>query len=571
MNPFPCLRAKLGTKLRTCGLRLYVALAVLVVVIASLVVYANYQSNNQVLKESVTARRQKLTAASAMVIKSEFDSLVNIAVSLANRPLVRQRTEAQNWYDALNTCEDALASFPEIERLFMTDASGVIVSDLPIANPSVIGQSRADKDWFKGVSKKWQPYVSEIYLRGAEPRINVMAVAAPIRDAAQNVVGVLVLQIKLGDIVDWLREAGPDAPAFMYVVDQRGNVLGHPSHPVQGQITNYSNFSIVQKVLRGESGIEQAYNPYDQAMRLSAYEPVPDYGWGVIFAEPTESVYASVRSQMTSNFLRSLALLALVVLAVAAIIALGVAERRQNRRVLELKDQFLFLAAHELRTPVTAIKWGSDLVESELKEGTATISEVALVALKGIQANAKALGDLVNDLLDSARLDYGSFKLTFAPCDLGQKLTETVASLKGLAASSGIKIHLALPTDKVVAATDGQRLGEVITNLVSNGIKYNREDGHVDITLGVLDGRAAISVSDNGLGLSPEDIGKLFQRFSRIDTPETKGIQGTGLGLFIVKRIVGALGGDIRVNSPGRGLGSTFTVTLPLTPWPIYG
>jgi PAS domain S-box-containing protein len=259
------------------------------------------QMNKQALDESVMARRENLVATSAAVAKAQFDGLVNLGVSLANRPLVRNYAAEGKWYEAINTCQDALENSPVIERLFMTDAKGVMVSDLPVATPSVIGQSRVDKDWFKGVSRKWQPYVSEIYLRGAEPKINVIAVAAPVRNEKQEVVGVLVLQIKLSEIISWLEDTQPDEPAFIYLVDQRGNVLGHPRYPDQGKITNFSSFSIVQKVLRGEHGLEEAYNPIDKEQRLSAYEPVAGYGWGVILAEPTFAVYAAANKQFNLN------------------------------------------------------------------------------------------------------------------------------------------------------------------------------------------------------------------------------------------------------------------------------
>jgi len=276
----------------------YVVIFVSLILPIVIVSYISYQGTKSALSEFVLARRQNLVAISASVVGAQFDGLTNLGTSLAGRPLLRQYAGEGKWYEAINVCQDAIKEFPVIERLFMTDTKGIMVSDLPVAAPSVIGQSRADKDWYKGVSKDWQPYVSEIFMRGAEPKINIIAVAAPVRNDKEEVVGVLVLQIRLSEVLKWLQDVQPEKPAFIYLVDQHGNILGHPWYPEQGKITNFSTFLIVQKVLRGERGLEEAMNPIDKEQRLSAYEPVAGYGWGAILAEPVTSVYAQANRQL---------------------------------------------------------------------------------------------------------------------------------------------------------------------------------------------------------------------------------------------------------------------------------
>jgi signal transduction histidine kinase len=234
------------------------------------------------------------------------------------------------------------------------------------------------------------------------------------------------------------------------------------------------------------------------------------------------------------------------------------------RKVEALKGQFFFLAAHELRTPITEIKWGLDLVESELAKDGST--KTALTTLEEVHAVANGLAELVNDLLDTARIEQGTFKIVSVESDLKKCLTEIVGRLKIMSDEAGIELRLNLPDQGGVAITDCQRVSEVVGNLISNAIKYNHHGGFVEVALKDQIDRIEIAVGDNGVGLSTEDIAKLFQRFSRIEREETKSQSGTGLGLFIVKEIVGRLGGTVLATSPGRGQGSTFTVSLPKKP-----
>ncbi|MEY4745102.1 MAG: hypothetical protein RL272_1047 [Candidatus Parcubacteria bacterium] len=231
------------------------------------------------------------------------------------------------------------------------------------------------------------------------------------------------------------------------------------------------------------------------------------------------------------------------------------------RRVAELKDQFLFLAAHELRAPVTGIKWGIELARSELDEGGKIAT--ANAALDEAHRNAANLASLVNDLLDTSRLDYGTFKVSPARTDITACVGQAIESLRDAAQSAGIEIRWSPVNAEVSCVTDAGRLKEILINLLSNAIKYNRRGGWVAVSVHEADGRVIIDVRDSGIGLSKQDIPKLFQRFSRIESGDTKDVAGTGLGLFIVAKIAALLGGTVVAESPGRGQGSTFTISLP--------
>ena len=190
--------------------------------------YVSYNDTRQAMVEEAQERRKDLAAVSAAAIATQFDGLVELGTALANRTPVSQSAVAGRWLEAMNALSDVPANFPQVDYLLLADAKGTIVADLPAAVPSVIGQGRSDWDWYRGVSRGWQPYVSEIYQKGTQPTVNVVAVAVPIRGEKQEVIGILVLQIRPENIIQWLRRIQPVRPAYIYLVDQRGNALGSP-------------------------------------------------------------------------------------------------------------------------------------------------------------------------------------------------------------------------------------------------------------------------------------------------------------------------------------------------------
>lgn len=178
-----------------------------------------------------------------------------------------------------------------IERAFVADKEGVILANYS-EDLLLIGKSFADRDWYKGVSKKWGPYVSEFYLRAGRPQKHLFAIALPIRDADNNVIGVLVLQA----FENYIQEAISHIPApenqKVYVVDKKGHLICHPDYHVD-RIIDFTEFPSVKNVINGESGIKTLKNP-DGTSMLTAYQPVKQWGWGVIVQRPEQEVYASL-------------------------------------------------------------------------------------------------------------------------------------------------------------------------------------------------------------------------------------------------------------------------------------
>ena len=221
------------------------------------------------------------------------------------------------------------------------------------------------------------------------------------------------------------------------------------------------------------------------------------------------------------------------------------------------RDEFVANVSHELRTPLSLIK---GYVET-LLDGASGNPEVARRFLKIIERNTQRLDLLIQDLLTISALEAGRMKLNLQPVALRPLVEKTFSDLKPPADNKNITLVNQLPD--LTATADASRLEQVFANLVDNAIKYGRAQGRV--TIGGKkrdDGRLEIFAQDDGPGIPAEALGRIFERFYRVDKARSREQGGTGLGLSIVKHIVQAHGGEVWVKSePGKG--ATFFFTLP--------
>lgn len=234
-----------------------------------------------------------------------------------------------------------------------------------------------------------------------------------------------------------------------------------------------------------------------------------------------------------------------------------------NRRLQELdalKSEFLSVATHELRTPLSIILGYNAMIEESALERL-TAEERGL--LRESLSACKRLMRLVNSMLDLSQLQSGKIALQISTCDIGQSLRSVVKLFEAEAHRRGLTIELKLDPAIPQIEVDPERIEQVFVNLVSNALKYTDADGLISITSGgVVNGRITIDVTDTGIGIAPEYQEMIFDEFTRVRN-NSAGRPGSGLGLAIVRRILEAHGGDISVNSaPGQG--STFRVRLPL-------
>ena len=225
----------------------------------------------------------------------------------------------------------------------------------------------------------------------------------------------------------------------------------------------------------------------------------------------------------------------------------------------KVKSEFLRLASHELRGPLSLAKGYVSLLE----EGVfGALPEPALASVEMIEARLNQMGLLIDQLLDAARLEDSRLALVMRPTDLGDVIRAAWDALEPLKGPHHVMV-LELRTTKAEVLGDPDKLQTIVANLLSNAIKYSPAGGEIRLRLDVKDGLARIAVIDHGIGIPADQHAQLFQKFGRVDRPETAAIGGTGLGLYLSQELAHRHGGEITVRSrPGKE--TVFTIKLPL-------
>jgi signal transduction histidine kinase len=239
-----------------------------------------------------------------------------------------------------------------------------------------------------------------------------------------------------------------------------------------------------------------------------------------------------------------------------------VRDETREREIVESKGEFVSVAAHQLRTPLTALNWSLEGLKGALydkPELQETLKEAAGLTERMIK--------IVNDLLDAAKIEEGKFGYKFENAELSQFINQIISHVKPIAAEYGINVKFEDKSKKYEVRIDPSRLGIALTNILDNAIRYNARGGSVTISLDEIqsgNGKfVRVQVSDTGAGIPEEDLTQIFEKFHRGKNAIRMEPNGSGLGLYITRNIIKRHGGEIGVES-SLGRGTTFWFTLPL-------
>jgi signal transduction histidine kinase/ActR/RegA family two-component response regulator len=223
------------------------------------------------------------------------------------------------------------------------------------------------------------------------------------------------------------------------------------------------------------------------------------------------------------------------------------------------RDEFLAVLSHELRTPLNSILGWTRLLRRGPVEGIDTDH-----ALDVIERNAKLQLQLINDLLQLSQITSGKLRLDMRPADLVPLVMDSTDILRPTALVKEIRLEAEIETNVVRILADPARVQQILWNLLSNAIKFTPKGGRVDVRLNQVGSMAQITVTDSGIGIEPEFLPYVFDRFRQADSSVARKYSGLGLGLAIVRELVELHGGSVKAESAGIERGSTFTLTFPI-------
>ena len=387
------------------------------------------------------------------------------------------------------------------------------------------------------------------------------------------------------------------------VLDRNGTLIAPKGRPAAGPGADLSGVGRIRRILGGETldGLDprdRYESPFGSGPVVGAGKTIPKLGWAVLTEWPirdADSVILDIRNQViTFTLFGILAVLLLApffairflkpvraLQASAAEIEEGKFDRevviktgdeledlgrafnqmtKGLRRLRELQEEFVFVAAHELRTPVTAIKGYISFLLDESMAGV--LPSKAKEFLGQVERANARLVQLVNDLLEVARSEADRLKIEVKPVDLAAPIRAVLDELAPLAAEKNISIRYEPPAGLARVLADEGRVKEIMVNLVGNAIKYNRPSGSVSVRHETQDRELITHVADTGIGIPKEAQARLFEKFYRVQSDAARDITGTGLGIFIVKEIVEKMGGK-SLGESEEGRGSTFSFSLP--------
>jgi signal transduction histidine kinase len=534
-----------------------------------------YKSVDQELTGVALMRRASVANLAAAMLSEKLARVLDIGASLAAPVRFRQLVAERQWADAMGMLRDLPHDLPVIDRVFLANAEGTLMADFPEL-AGVKGQNFAHRDWYKGVSLAWRPYVSPVYTRAGAPQLNVFAVAVPIPREVGGVAGILVLQVQLESaFFEWTKkiESGPEGVA--YIVDQNGQVAFHSKSPVRGKIVDFSAMPVMPQVRQRKEGVHIAVDPAGNEETIFAYASLESSGWSVVTQQPARaSLGLLARDRHLTRLLFAYGLLLFLCVSMVFLAYRVVVQRRQaqddrritaelERRVAERTvrleainkelESFSYSVSHDLRGPLRSMDGFSLVV---LEDYGDKLDEEGKDALERIRAASQRMGALIDDLLRLSQVTRAELNVTRV--DLSAIAREIADALDR--EQSGRSVEWAVEAGLGVRA-DPALMRIAMQNLLQNAWKFTGRTGKPVIRVGALerDARTVYFVADNGAGFDMAHADKLFGPFQRLHHVDD--FPGTGIGLAIVQRIIRRHDGKIWAEAK-EGEGATFFFSM---------
>ncbi|MEA3324741.1 MAG: sensor histidine kinase [Euryarchaeota archaeon] len=406
--------------------------------------------------------------------------------------------------------------------------------------------------------------------------------------------GVVFATIDISTLSErYLADVIPEGHGHVYMITTIGRSLYDSAHKemigkkyIGSFCTNNSSYAeILSEQMQETEGTGYYFDESSGEWRIIAYTPIVwhNHIWSVATSVPASEVGVLVHSVYRKQILFITIVIAIILAGGGSIVLIFSRWNRELENEVEkttedlkksntelesantklkeldqLKSEFVSIASHELKTPLTAIKLSMDVLRS--LSGSEKDIRTKDELLEIVDRNIERQSRLVTDLLDISRIETGTLKFNLESVDLYDIIRESVRSMRDIAERKGISIHTGPEGETLAITGDRDRLVQVFVNLIGNALKFT-EKGEIRIQVHMVEGHPEIRVSDTGIGIPPEELDRIFDKFHQVDSGLTREAGGTGLGLAICRGIIEGHGGSIRAESE-VGRGSVFVIVL---------
>ena len=389
----------------------YLVIWVLLMSPVVLVTAFSYFQMKKQLTALVLSRRESIASLSAVTVQEKLDRVVDLAKSMAGRVKFRQAVSRGDWEEAIRVIGTVPQEFSYVDQILLTDTAGGEMADAPKLM-GVTGKDFSSYDWYQGVTHDWKPYVSGAYSKGKYPRRNVIGIAVPVLSDNETAIGILVVEVRLEKVLEWIKQVDVGLSGFVYVTDQQGKLVAHPRYSPQGEIVDFSKDPSVERALRGMQGVAIDKYPLENEERISAYTLIPKHGWAIVVTQPSEVAFIERNAALRSLlFIYGIFLLLTAILASAVVHSMMVRRRSEEMiRNLSLTDDltglynrrgFLTLADEQLKlarrtkTPLTLFFGDLDGLKEINDQFGHKEGDIALIDIANILRDIFREGDII--------------------------------------------------------------------------------------------------------------------------------------------------------------------------------
>ena len=543
-------------------------------------------------------RQIDATEALSHHISSDLDSIMARLQMLANSAILQQGELSGNeTAKFLQEVYNQINSVTLVDRLFILNKDSITtINIIPKDEKSFVGVNFSYREWVKQTKDTLMPVFSNGF-EGADGKYRIAITYPIVNKLTGQYLGLVGTAVPTIPFFEHYGNIYNIKSQYLAVLDRNSVQLIHPVKSFIGtpffgshtqEVTGHN--MILNNLLRTVLSGKQDFNIYEfkNGERLNTGNPIFVAGKPMYFVfviTPTSTIYSQINDIISVQRLQTFSLLAGITTAVVILIVFLIKwnsslDREVKRRTKELgesnkqlvlankklesaneqlkvhdnmQNEFINIAAHELRTPIQPIILLSEALKSTIKDN----EQISLINV--ISRNAKRLRRLTEDILDVTRIESKSLKLHMEQFNLNDVIVNTINDIKiNRYFNNKNDIKILYECKDIFVKADKERLSQVIFNLLSNAIKFtNGEGGNISIITEKKDNQTIVSIKDRGTGIDSEILPRLFSKFA------TKSFEGTGLGLFISKNIIESHGGRIWAENNADGTGATFSFSLP--------